>query len=102
GDNLVVNGAAGANDTFGYLPTGPDNGSVTRAGSASVAFTTTESVTIDGLGAAAAGGDTLTITTPVGFDQETLTPGSSFDSGNVTFTTTGQVVNSSFTPLAFS
>src|SRR5439155_12351156 len=103
GDSLVVNGGAATNDTLGYLPTAPDAGSVTRTGSpATVAFTTTESVTIDGLGAAAAGGDTLTITTPAGADQVTLTPGADFDSGNVTFARTGQVVNSSLTPLTFT
>ena len=102
GDSLVVNGGLATNDTLGYLPTGPDNGSVTRTGSATVFFVTTESVTIDGLGGAAGGGDTLTISTPAGADQDTLTPGPAFDSGLVTFTTTGQVVNSSLTPLVFS
>ena len=48
-----VNGGAASNDTFNYQPSAPDAGIVTRIGSATVTFATTEAVTIDGLGAAA-------------------------------------------------
>src|SRR5262249_16008464 len=102
GDNVVVNGGSGINDIFGYKPTRPDNGSLTPTGSAANFVTTTEAGGVNGEGAAAGGGDTLTVTTPAGVDQATFTPGAAVDAGSVAFTTPGQVINSSLTPLAFS
>ena len=77
-DKLIVTGTSG-NDTIGYNPTGIGIGSVTIAGLPTVNFTTTESVVIDGNG----GTDTLTHTTPAGFDVVTYTPGTAPDAGSI-------------------
>ena len=75
------------------------DGNVTIAGSPTTNFSTMESVTINGQGTAA--GDTLTVTTLVGADQVTLTPGAAFDAGTVTITTTGAPITASAPPLTF-
>jgi FG-GAP-like repeat/Bacterial Ig-like domain len=87
-DTLVVNGAATVS-TIGYAPTGRAAGTVSVTTAAPVGYTNIQALTINGQG----GADTLTVTTPVGVNKDTYTPGATADSGMV------QV--NSFTPLTF-
>ncbi len=79
-DELVVSGTTG-NDVFNYTTSNTvGSGSVAITGSATVNFTTTEALVIDGLG----GTDSLTVTTPAGVGHRTtVTPGANADSGTI-------------------
>jgi hypothetical protein len=77
-DSLLVTGTTGA-DAIVFAPTAADAGTVTVNAAAPIAFSTTESVTINGLG----GGDTLAVTTPAGLDTITYSPGATVDSASV-------------------
>ena len=95
-DTVIVNGTAG-NDTVGYNPSATIGaGSVTIAGAPTVNFTTTEAVKFNGQG----GADTLTINTPAGGNNNTFTPGASYDSGTVSFRQFG--AGTALVPLEFS
>ncbi len=77
-DELVVSGTTG-NDAINYsLSDTVGAGSVAITGSATVNFTTTESLVIDGQG----GTDNLTVTSPTG-RRTTVTPGANADSGKI-------------------
>lgn len=79
-DELVVSGTAGS-DVFNYTTSNTvGSGSVAVTGSATVNFTTTEALVIEGLG----GTDNLTVTTPAGTGHRTtVTPGANADSGKI-------------------
>ncbi len=77
-DELIINGTGG-NDVMNYAVSNTVGaGSVAITGSATVNFTTTESLVIDGQG----GTDSLTVTSPSGH-RTTVTPGSNQDSGTI-------------------
>ena len=95
-DTVIVNGTVG-NDTVGYNPSATVGaGSVTITGAPTVNFTTTEAVKFNGQG----GADTLTINTPAGGNNNTYTPGASYDSGTVSFRQFG--AGTALVPLEFS
>ncbi|MFO0943474.1 MAG: dockerin type I domain-containing protein [Pirellulales bacterium] len=79
-DELVVSGTTG-NDVINYTTSNTvGSGSVAITGSATVNFTTTEALVIDGVG----GTDNLTVTTPAGVGHRTtVTPGANADSGKI-------------------
>ena len=79
GDTLIANGTAAA-DTINFAPTSAYAGTITGAGPVPITFTTIKSVTLDGQG----GGDALTVTTPAGTQDVTVTPGALADEGQVT------------------
>ena len=77
-DELVVSGTTG-NDTINYTTSNTvGSGSVAITGAATINFTTTEALVIDGLG----GTDNLTVTSPSGH-RTTVTPGANADSGSI-------------------
>ncbi|HVX63658.1 MAG TPA: hypothetical protein VHC19_23755, partial [Pirellulales bacterium] len=87
-DSLLVDGTSGP-DVIDYAPSAADAGSVTVNG-LPIAFSTTEAVSINGLG----GGDSLTVTTPAGPDAISYAPGATVDSASVRV--------GSLTPLSFN
>jgi Ca2+-binding RTX toxin-like protein len=78
-DELIVNGTTGNNNITYTTSDTIGSGTVAIVGSATVNFTTVESLTIDGQG----GSDTLTHATPAGGHRNTFTPGTSPDSGTI-------------------
>jgi hypothetical protein len=70
GDTLVVNGTTGV-DAIGYTINSATSSTITGAGPVSITGNDVEQVLLNGQG----GGDTLTVTTVVGFDQATLDAG---------------------------
>ena len=78
-DKVIVNGT-GLGETINFAPTfGTDDGAtVTVGGLVPVVITTTELIDIVGAGA-----DNLLVTSPIGGQDVTLTPGATVDSGSV-------------------
>ena len=88
-DVITVNGAAGGNP-IGYKPTGPGSATVTVGGAPQLNLANLSSAAIDGQ----ANDNQLAITTPVGVDDVTYTPGGAIDSGSIEV--------GSLLPLSFS
>ena len=79
GDTLIVNGTTGV-DAIGFSPTGAESGDVTVNSLPTVIFAAIENVIVNGQG----GGDALTVITPAGTQDVTVTPGALADEGQVT------------------
>ena len=78
-NTVIVNGTTG-DDTIEYRPTAADAGTVQVNASGLVTLFSVESVHVNGLGG---DDDQLTVTTPAGEDEITVTPGEAADSGTV-------------------
>ncbi len=84
-DVLIVNGTTG-NDTINYSPSATIGGGTVQVNALpTVIFNTVEALTIDGQG----GNDALTVTTPVGGNFITYTPGTAPDSGTIAISGVG-------------
>ena len=78
GDLIIVNDST-PGTAIVFSPTATDAASVAAAQPVTVTITTTEHVTINGLG----GNDTLRVVTPTGLNTITLTPGATVDAGDL-------------------
>ena len=77
-NTLIVNGTT-ASDSIHVSPTGPAAATITGAGPVTTTATGVQQLVVNGQG----GGDTLTVTTPVGANSDTYTPGAAVDSGSI-------------------